>query len=226
MTSPSLRRRRQAGMTLIELLIAVTLFGAISASMGVVLNIAFTSMNKIDDKVDFNRRIIASQRTLDQILQGMIPVVTPCAGQPVGISGIESGTRFLSSHSLTEGSRGRPQIVELFTATSPNGGVRLLLNERPYLGKRSLSIACAQPFQVVDSSFILADRLARCRFAFRRLDPASGTEVWFPGWVFPEWPSGIRIDMAPLKFQANQIQPTTIFAPIFIKDNNVDDSSR
>ena len=226
MTRESVRRRRQSGMTLIELLLAVTLFGAISASMGVVLNIAFTSMNKIDAKVDFNRRIIASQRTLDQILQGMIPVLAPCAGQPIGMSGIVSGTRFLSSHSLTEGSRGRPQIVELFANSSPNGGFRLLLNERPYLGKASLSFACAQPFQVADSSYILADRLARCRFSFRRFDTASGTELWFPGWAFPEWPSAIRIDMAPLKFEANQIQPTTIFAPIFIKDSNVDDSAR
>ena len=226
MITTSSRRSRQSGMTLIELLIAVTLFGAISASMGIVLNIAFTSMNKIDEKVDFNRRIIASQRTLDQILHGMIPVIAPCAGKPIGITGLATGTRFLSSHSLTEGSRGRLQIVELFVASSPNGGFRLLLNERPYLGKRSLTYACAQPFQVVDSSFILADRLSQCRFSFRRLDLASGTELWFPGWVFPEWPSAIRIEMAPLKIQANQIQPATIYAPIFVKDNNVDDSMR
>jgi prepilin-type N-terminal cleavage/methylation domain-containing protein len=223
---PSLaRRRNQAGMTLIELLIAVTLFGAISASMGVVLNIAFTSMNKIDTKVDSNRRIIASERTLDQILQGLIPVVTPCAGRPVGISGTESGLRFLSSHSLTEGSRGRPQIVELFADRSPNGGFRLLLNEFPYLGKRSLSAACTQPFRVLDTSFILADRLSRCRFAYRRIDEGSGAEAWFPVWVFPDWPSGIRIEMMPAKIQANQIQPTTVFAPILVKNTNVDETN-
>jgi general secretion pathway protein J len=209
-------------MTLIELLIAVTLFGAISASMGVVLNIAFTSMNKIDAKVDFNRRIIASQRTLDQILQGLIPVLTPCSGKPIGITAMETGTRFLSSHSLTEGSRGRPQIVELFIAPSPNGGFRLLLNERPYFGKRSLSAVCGQPFQVLETSFILADRLARCRFTFRRIDPSTSSELWFPGWVFPEWPSAIRIEMAPLKFEANQIQPATIYAPILVMNNDVE----
>lgn len=222
MTRHSRRRSREAGMTLIELLIAVTLFGAISASMGVVLNIAFTSMNKIDAKVDFNRRIIASQRTLDQILQGMIPVLTPCAGKPIGIAAIETGARFLSSHSLTEGSRGRPQIVELFVAPSPNGGFRLLLNERPYFGKRSLSAVCGLPFQVQQTSFILADRLSRCRFGFRRIDLSTGSELWFPGWIFPEWPSAIRIEMAPLKFEANQIQPATIYAPILVMNNDVE----
>jgi len=217
-------RSREAGMTLIELLLAVTLFGAISATMGVVLNVAFTSMNKIDTKVDFNRRVIASQRTLDQILQGMIPVVTPCAGRQIGIFAVESGARFLSSHSLSEGSRGRPQIVEIFVASSPNGGVRLLLNEYPYFGKRSLTAACSQPFQTTGTSFILADRLSRCRFSFRRIDPASGAEAWFPAWLFPDWPSAIRIEMLPTTFQANQIQPATVYAPLLVKNNNIDDT--
>ena len=217
------RRRGNAGMTLIELLLAVTLFGAISASMGVVLNVAFTSLNKIDAKVDFNRRVISSQRALDQILNGLIPVVTPCGGRPVGMMGSATTMRFLSSYSLTEGSRGRPQIVELFTAPSPNGGFRLLLNERPYLGKRMLTAICGLQFLTNDSSYILADRLERCLFSFRRIDRESGGEMWTPAWVFPEWPSAIRIDMAPVKFQANQIQPATVFAPLFVKNNNLDD---
>ena len=223
MTNSRNRYNRESGMTLIELLIAVTLFGAISASMGVVLGIAFTSLNKIDAKVDFNRRVIASQRTLDQILQGLIPVVTPCGGRPVGIFGIEAGARFLSSYSLTEGSRGRPQIVELFASSSPNGGIRLLLNEFPYLGKASLSATCALPFQVSDRSFILADKLSRCRFSYRRIDLGSNAEAWYPAWIFPEWPSALRIDMLPVKPEPNQIQPSSVFAPILVKNHNFDD---
>ena len=224
MRPASRRVHSQSGMTLIELLIAVTLFGAISASMGIVLNIAFTSMNKIDAKVDFNRRIIASQRTIDQLLQGLIPVNTPCAGRPIGIVGRQNGVRFLSSHSLTEGSRGRPQIVDLFVDASPNGGFRLLLNERPYFGKSSLTMACAQAFQTMETSFILADRLTECRFSYRRREPGSAAEGWFAVWTFPDWPSGIRIDMAPAKQQANQIQPTSVFAPILVMNNNIDEA--
>jgi prepilin-type N-terminal cleavage/methylation domain-containing protein len=218
------RSRSQAGMTLIELLIAVTLFGAISASMGIVLNIAFTSMNKIDSKVDFNRRIIASQRTLDQILQGMIPVNTPCAGRPIGIVARQNGVRFVSSHSLGEGSRGRPQIIDLFFDASPNGGIRLLLNEQPYMGKASLTMACGQPFQTMQTSFILADRLSECRFSYRRREPGTVAEGWFPVWTYSDWPSGIRIDMAPSTLQRNQIQPTSVVAPILVMNNNIDDA--
>ncbi len=222
MNHPS-RRKSQAGMTLIELLIAVTLFGAISVGMGMVLNIAFTSMNKIDSKVDFNRRILASQRTLDQILQGLIPVVAPCGGFKVGFQGTNLGTRFVSSHSLTEGSRGRPQIVELFADQSPNGGLRLLLNERPYLGKYSLSVACGQPFRALPTSFILADRLAVCDFTYKRVDFDSGTQAWLVRWAFPEWPYGIQIAMAPNTMKPNQIQPTPVFAPLLVRNPNLDD---
>ena len=70
----------------------------------------------------------------------------------MGMMGSATAMRFLSSYSLTEGSRGRPQIVELFTAPSPNGGFRLLLNERPYLGKRMLTTICGMPFLTIDSS--------------------------------------------------------------------------
>lgn len=220
------RNTPESGMTLIELLIAVTLFGAISASMGIVLGIAFTSMNKIDAKVDFNRRILSSQRTLDRILQGMIPINTPCAGLPVGLVARPDAVRFVSSHSLTEGSRGRPQIIDLFPSPSPNGGVRLLLNERPYLGRFSLSSSCGQPFSVLASSFILADKLANVSFSYRRRDNAVAGEVWIGGWSFPEWPSGIRIDMAPLKPVPNQIQPATVFSPILIMNYNIDDPAQ
>ena len=217
--------RRNAGMTLIELLLAVTLFAAISGSIGVVLRVAFISMDKIDAKVDLNRRVIASQRAIDQILNGLIPVVTPCGALPVGFGGNAVSMRFVSSFSLAEGSRGRPQIVELFVDSNPKGGVRLLLNERPYFGKRSLSAGCGAPAVVTSNSFILADRLARCEFSYRRTDYNSGSEAWLGSWGIPEWPSAIRLDMAPLTFVPNQIQPTTIVVALKVFNINTSDAN-
>lgn len=216
-------RRGEAGITLIELLLAVSLFAAISVSMAMVLNVSFTSMNKIEDKVDFNRRVVASQRALDQILQGLIPVLAPCGGKPVGFSGMPQGVRFVSSYSLTEGNRGRPQIVELFVGPSPNGGVRLLLNEQPYLGKPSFVLRCGLPFVAQANTFILADRLKECSFGYRRIDPANGMEGWFSGWAYPDWPSAIRIAMSPLEIKANQVPPATIYAPLLVKNRSFDD---
>jgi prepilin-type N-terminal cleavage/methylation domain-containing protein len=217
------RRNREAGMTLIEMLLAVLLFAMISASIGFVLRTGFTSMDKINSKVNFNRRVIGSQKALEQILNGLIPVVTPCGGQPVGFQGSAGMARFVSSYSLTEGSRGRPQIIELFTVRNDNGpGVRLLVNERPYFGKRSLTAFCAAPVAATPNSFILADRLARCQFQYRRIDSQIGVEMWVTSWIYPEWPSGINVDLAPAEYVANQIQPRPVFVPLLVKDNNLD----
>ncbi len=216
-------RRREAGITVIELLLAGTLFAAISGSMAMVLNVSFTSMNRIDEKVDFNRRVVASQRAMDQILQGLIPVLTPCNGRPVGLTGFQGGVRFVSYYSLTEGNRGRPQIVALFVDQSPNGGFRLLLNERPFLGKPSLTTVCGLPFNTAPGSFVLADRLEFCRFEYRRIDPSNGMELWMPAWTFADWPSAIRIAMAPIEYKANQITPSTIHAPLLVKNRSYDD---
>lgn len=223
MTS-SPRRRTQRGMTLIELLLAVTLFAAIAGSIGIVLNVAFGSLDRITTRIDFTRRVLSSQRTLDQIVNGLIPVNAPCVGRPFAFVGFPNGARFVTSHSLTEGSRGRLQVVDLLVDRSPNGGYRLVLNEQPFFGRRAVSVACATPMEVRPTSFILADRLAFVRFAYRRIDPQMHTELWVPQWNFPEWPSGLRIEMAPDKWQPNQILPVTLNAAIFVKNNNFDES--
>jgi general secretion pathway protein J len=219
MPPPSSRRRRQRGMTLIELLLAVTLFALIVTTSGFVFRTAFNTMNRIDEKVDLDRRVIGSQRTLDQILRGIMAINAPCGGQLVGFQGSSSVLRFVTSHSLSEGSRGRPHIVELIAdAKSDGAGFRLVANEYPYLGRASLTFACAQPPVVRPSSFILADQLALCRFAFKRLDVGSGMETWFPAWVFGEWPRAIRIEMQPLNPTENRVQAASLHVPVLVRN--------
>jgi type II secretory pathway component PulJ len=210
-------------MTLIELLLAVTMFAAIAATAGLVLRTAFTSLDKIDAKVDFNRRVITSQRTLDQLLRGMIPVVGPCAGTKVGLRGLPTGMAFVSSFSLSEGGRGRPRMVQLFAAESPNGGLRLLMNELPYWGRQSLALGCGTLGSVSPNSFILADRLASCVFQYKRRDPALHVESWLSTWQIPEWPLGVRIVMTPLDTKSTQVQPGTVYVPVAVMNYNLDD---
>lgn len=212
------RRRRQAGVTLLELLLAVTLFALLTVSSGMVLRVALTSMNVIESKVDLDRRINGSQRALDQMLHGMMAVQGACGGVPISFQGTESVMRFVSSYSLQEGSRGRPQIVELISQQKPDGtGFRLVVNEYPYLGRGSLQMVCAQPPQVRQSSFILADQLSVCRFFFKALDPGSGSETWMANWMIPAWPRGVRIEMQPRRIGENRLQASTLSIPIMVR---------
>jgi hypothetical protein len=40
--------------------------------------------------------------------------------------------------------------------------------------------------------------------------------MWLPEWKSKGWPSGIRIEMAPVEPSAAQLQPTTVTAPIYV----------
>lgn len=223
---PASRRRhaRQRGVTLLELLMAVTLFALLTVSSGMVLRVAFTSMNVIENKVDLDRRINGSQRALDQMLRGMMAVPGACGAFPIAFQGTESVMRFVSSYSLQEGSRGRPQIVELIAQQKTDGtGWRLVVNEYPYLGRASLTMICSQPPVVRPSSFILADQLAVCRFFFKALDPGTSAETWLQAWMIPAWPRGVRVEMQPLVRGENRLQASTLSVPILVRRAQLDE---
>src|SRR5262249_16770978 len=140
--------------------------------------------------------------------------------------------RLVSAFSLQQGWRGQPQILEMFVIPGEdNVGVRLVVNEMPYTGPFSTAALCLgivpdqtgmpQPHfvRVVanPNSFVLADKLAMCHFAF--LTPAQGPDpmaapVWRETWARPGWPLAVRIDMAPLEPDPSRLQPITIVAPI------------
>jgi prepilin-type N-terminal cleavage/methylation domain-containing protein len=212
------RRARQAGMTLIELIVAVTLFALISGSIGVLLRVAFTSMERINSKVNFNRRVLGSQKALDQMLAGIMPVPAPCSGLNIPFQGSPGVMRFVSSYSLQEGSRGRPQIIELLVQPRPDGeGARLLVNQFPYLGPANLSAFCDTQPVARPTSFILSDRLSLCRFAYQRIEPGGGAANWYPNWRLTGWPTQIRVELAPLRLEPGQIQPVTVHSKLMAR---------
>ncbi|MDX2268509.1 MAG: prepilin-type N-terminal cleavage/methylation domain-containing protein [Bryobacter sp.] len=213
------RVRGQRGVTLVELLIAISLFALIGVSSSLVLRTAFDSLNRIDAKVDQDRRVLGSERALDQMLRGMVAVNAPCGGGPVGFQGSQNFVRFVSSYSLAEGSRGRLQFVEIIAEQKADGeGVRLVVNEYPYLGQARLNLLCSQPVAVRDMSFILADRLAFARFAYKRLEPGSAAEIWMSNWSYPEWPRAIRVDLEPLRLVENRARVQSLRIPVMVRN--------
>ena len=70
------------------------------------------------------------------------------------------------------------------------------------------------PIVVTPQSFVLADRLAFCRFYYRETRLPPDRERWVQRWIVPRWPSAVRIEMAPVEADAVRIQPLTMTAPI------------
>ena len=140
MTRPS----STSGVTLIELLIAVTLLGLLSLGVVISIRIALSAMGKTESRLMANRRVSSVERILEQEISGIMPVTADCHAVPNGavtriafFQGEAVSLRLASTYSLQQGSRGLPMILEFKVIPGEdNAGVRLVVNERWYTGPR------------------------------------------------------------------------------------------
>ena len=227
---------RRRGVTLLELLLAVTLLSLLSVAMFTAMRIGLNAFTKADNKLMMNRRVAGAQRILQSELEGLVPAIALCGvsadngggtrltffeGQPAEL-------RLVSTFSLQQGWRGRPQILEIFVIPGEQEGVRLVVNEIPYTGSLGAGRLCKErdglplflPVSAGPQSFVLADKLAFARFSY--LAPApdpNQPDIWTPVWKDKVLPLAVRIEMAPLEADASQVQPVSVTAPIYLHRN-------
>jgi type II secretory pathway pseudopilin PulG len=235
--------RRNAGITLLELLIAVTLFSVLSLAMMLSMRIGISALVRTNSKLMDNRRVAGAQRVLEQQLENLIPVAAPCGADgpdsqerlPM-FSGQPNSMTMVSSFSLQEAARGRAQVLQFFVIPDDTGnGVRLVVNETPYTAMLGISHMCTGAEGATEgggryprfrfptagpATFVLADHLRGVRFEYLYISPETHEPnqpgVWIPAWTTADWPLGIRIVMAPLEPSQSRLQPITVTAPMFI----------
>jgi hypothetical protein len=232
--------RPEAGTTLIEVLIAVTLLSLLSVGMLTAMRVGLMAFSKTSGKLMENRRVAGAQRVLQEQLEGMMPVVTAC-GEGPGAAAVRTAffqgqpqtMRLVSTFSLQQGWRGQPQILEFFVIPGEDGrGVRLVVNEIPYTGPVGTARLCTGraldpltgavfpqfvPVEAGPHSFVLADKLAYCRFFYFTIPlNRSVPPHWTPDWNISGWPFAVRIEMAPLEPDPSRLQPITVTAPIHL----------
>ncbi len=226
-------RRRDAGFTLIEILIAITLVGLISVAMLVALRVALNSETKADARLMSNRRVVGAQSALEQELNGFMAEVaiwTNASGGRQNVpffGGDPASMRFVSSYSLNDASRGLPQLLEFAVLPGDNGvGARLIVNELPYRGGYSAGARIAGfesdggaaphpvffPIQPGPNSFVLADHLAYCRMLYLAEEQNPPRQEWRTDWIQRTWPLAVRIEMAPLDSETALLHPMTVTA--------------
>lgn len=230
-----MRPRSRAGVTLLEVLIAVTLLSLLSVGMLMAMRLGLSAFGKADDKLMGNRRAAGAQRIVQEEIEGIVPVIALCGGGPQSLvtrmgffQGEPQVMRLVSTFSLQQGWRGQPQILEFFVIPGENGrGVRLVVNEVLYTGPLGAGRLCTgqvspdglpqfAPVSATPQSFVLADQLEYCRFSYLQYDPHSDQTLWKPAWTVPGWPLAVRMEMAPLEPDRSQVQPITVVAPIYL----------
>ena len=220
-------RTSQRGVTLIELVIAVSLVALLSLGMLFAMRVGLNAMARSNATLMANRRVVSVQRILEAQTANLIPVPALCSGTAkiAFFQGEAQSMRFVSSYSLHEGDRGLPRILEFQVIPGDHGaGVRLVVNERIYSGPLSAGAFCAalqpgapplfSPIEVGPLSFVLADKIAYCRFSFKEHQPPYGQGQWIARWTQPFFPLGIRVEMAPLDPTVGHLQLLTLTMPV------------
>ena len=234
----------QSGVTLIEILVAVSLLSLLSVGMLMAMRLGFSTMEKVDAHLVANRRVVNARGIVESEINGFVLTMAdyiprPNEIHPVLFMQTDPGSmRFVTSYSLEDGWRGRPQIavLQVIPGEAVPGdsrpGVRLIVNETPYTGpaQAGQSIAAIdqdalsgrqivrfKPVPPGPQSFVLADRLAFCRFWYLQPLPEAPFQIWRPDWVEPQrLPLGIRIEMAPLDAASSGLHVTTVTAPLSV----------
>ena len=218
--------KRERGFTLVELLISITLLATLSTGILMAMRAGLLTLQKTSDRLYSNRRVISVEQIIQRQISNAMPVLGQCAsgadlGGPMpAFRGDAQTLHLVSSYSMTEGARGYPRVIELQVVSSDRGGVRLIVNEALYAAPAIPSEFCAGggygPGRVTPQSFVLADRLASCRFVYKDISLESPPKggAWLEQWIKPELPYAVRVEMAPLAPDAANLPLLTVTARI------------
>lgn len=228
-------RNRRAGLTLMEVLVAIALLSLLSVGILMALRVGSSAWERATSSLMLDRRIATANAIFHAELEGILPAwaefENPLTKAPTAVTffqGEPASMRFVTSYSLESGPRGGLRLVELQVTTAERGK-RVLLNEQPYGGPRSAGrVVVGAPqdretgrmrllFAAIEarpSSFIIADELEGCSFSYRPQIMPGEPERWEPAWsnVF-QLPSAVSIQITPRQGSA-RLRPVTVTVPI------------
>jgi prepilin-type N-terminal cleavage/methylation domain-containing protein len=235
----SVDRRSQRGVTLLELMIAITLVAALSAGMLMAMRTSLDAYEKTSKRLEANRRVVKIQQILTDQLSGMMAIPLQCAdlsnpstaGSDASsaaapsvprvsfMAGQQDRLRFVSSYSIAEGARGYPQIVEYRVNAAPNGEAQLIVTERNYTGPASAAAYCNTDWPPPSpgmQTLVLADHLALLRFSYHPpYDLNTFLESpWQPLWDKPALPAAIRIELSSAMADPGGLPLLSVTVPI------------
>jgi general secretion pathway protein J len=229
------RRRSQAGLTLMEILVAITLLSLLSAGLLMALRLGARAWETANTNLMLDRRIASANTIFHNALEGVIPVLAEFVRPQMASSttvvffqGMPQSMRFVSPWSLEAGPREGLRLVELQVVEGPRGR-RVLMNNLPYLGPRQAGsfITGAEenpqggemrlffaPIQALPTSFILADELEACSFSYYLQENIVEPGRWLPLWPrTSEIPNAVGIQIAA-RADSARLRPVSITVPI------------
>src|SRR5271166_3577858 len=77
--------RSERGVTLIELMIAITLVAMLSVGMLMAMRTSMITLEKTDARLQLNRRVMSAEQILSREIGGLMPVMGDCLNPSGGM---------------------------------------------------------------------------------------------------------------------------------------------
>jgi len=200
----------ERGVTLVELLIAITLVAALAAGMLMAIRSSLTAMDRINTRLEGNRRVMGIQQIVSSQIGGVMPVGGACR-----LNGSPQSLQLVTTYSIGEGARGFPHVVMFKIVQDPEVGLQLEEIESPYTEAGGCGGGSGGPNSL---TLVLARRLFSCKFSYHAPPRPDGGIVasLVDSWNGPLLPSGIRIETVPLDGVTSNLPALAVNAQIHI----------
>jgi prepilin-type N-terminal cleavage/methylation domain-containing protein len=208
-------RPTERGVTLVELLIVITLVAALAVGMLMAIRSSLTTMDRINARLEGNRRVMGIQQIVSSQIGGVIPMAGGCQ-----LNGTPQSLQLVTTYSIGEGARGFPHVVAFRVVQDPAGGLQLEEIETPYTEGGGCGGSPSGPGSQTPGSetLVLARRLFSCKFSYHAPPRPDGGVVadWVDSYSAPLLPSGIRIETVPLDGVTSNLPALAVNAQIHV----------
>jgi len=227
-------KKRAAGLTLLEVLVAISLLSLLSVGILMALRVGAGAWGKTHARLTLDRRMATSNAILHAALESIFPAWAEHHSPPAPpntflfFQGQRESMRFVTSYSLQNGPRGGLRLIELQIVDGERGR-RVLLNEKAYAGPRATGRLIASlgedpgtgqmrltfaPILPQPTSFVIADELTSCEFSYLRQDFPTDPAEWLTAWPrISQLPRAISIRLAAGE-DASRLLPVTVTVPV------------
>jgi general secretion pathway protein J len=164
----------RAGFTLLEVVLAVTIFAVLGAILYGAFAVGHRAMEKTQVVLDGNQKFRSAIDLLGSYIRSSYPYRSSPQDAAVFYIGEETQAEFVSAFSLAQGGRGMAKIR--IYAESGQGGAQVIKLEE----QAPVRIDQEKEAAAISNTLVLRERVSAFRLAY--LDPQDDLENWRERW--------------------------------------------